>query len=493
MAEIAVSQSSGGSSSEKMSAPPENEMVTLNETLSSETIATSTEIKSPTSNETNITEHDIQVAVVEKSRRIIFTDAAVAIALTLLILPLLGAAVTVQEITTLEWFQRNTDFLITFFLSFNVVALSWINHERLFASVKSFTRLLSVMNFLWLLAITFLPAATNIMNSAVNDAFQHFIWIGTILIAKILILSMTFVVHCTPSTWNDNGGPSFSLVVSFTVTIVLLVAAMLLSMTKGGYFMLLILGFKTPITRFILWKWPELKTKWEKSTEPETNDGNNMGESSYEHTGQDTDSLVDAERFIGFIDAAAAIALTLLVLPVMDAATDSRGENLNTLEWFHENRELLLSFFLSYMVVTKCWSSQDRLMRRILYFTRILSALNFLWLLAIVFVPVATALMMSSKDTLSQHAVYIGTPLFATLCTCGMTMEVHLNPGIWQHDDSGPKFVLMLDSIIYIVLFILALVISFTSAGYLSLLLLILKTPMSRLMLWKFPSLKTRW
>jgi hypothetical protein len=76
---------------------------------------------------------------------------------------------------------------------------------------------------------------------------------------------------------------------------------------------------------------------------------------------------------------------------------------------------------------------------------------------------------------------------------CFFSRIVHLNPGIWQHDDSGPKFVLMLDSIIYIVLFILALVISFTSARYLSLLLLILKTPMSRLMLWKFPSLKTRW
>lgn len=423
MAEKAVSQSSSGSSSEKMSAPPsENEMMTLNETLSSETIATSKEIKSPTSNETNIAEHDIQVAVVEKSRRIIFTDAAVAIALTLLILPLLGATVTAQKITTLEWFQMNTDLLLTFFLSYNVVALSWINHERLFTYVKSFTRLLSVINFLWLLTITFLPASTNIMNSALDDAFQHFIWIGTMLIAKILILSMTFLVHCTPSTWNDNGGPSFSLVVSFTVTIVLLVAAMLLSMTKGGYFMLLILVFKTPITRFILWKWPELKTKWEKSTEPETNDGINMGE-SYERTSQHTDSLVEAERFIGFIDAAAAIALTLLVLPVMDAATDSRGENLKTLDWFQENRELMLSFFLSYMVVTKCWSSQDRLMRRIVYFTRILSALNFLWLLAIVFIPVATALMTSSKDTLLQHAVYIGTPFFATLCTCGMTME----------------------------------------------------------------------
>jgi uncharacterized membrane protein len=422
MAENAVSQSSSGLSSEKMSAPPENEMVTLNETLSSETIATSKEIKSPTSSETNIAEHDIQVAVVEKSRRIIFTDAAVAIALTLLILPLLDATVNVQEITTLEWFQMNTDLLLTFFLSYNVVALSWINHERLFASVKSFTRLLSVINFLWLLTITFLPASTNIMNSAVDDAFQHFIWIGTMLIAKILILSMTFVVHCTPSTWNDNGGPSFSLVVSFTVTIGLLVVAMLLSMTKGGYFMLLILVFKTPITRFVLWKWPELKTKWEKSTEPETNDEPNMGE-SYERTSQHTDSLVEAERFIGFIDAAAAIALTLLVLPVMDAATESRGENLKTIEWFQENRELMLSFFLSYMVVTKCWSSQDRLMRRIVYFTRILSALNFLWLLAIVFIPVATALMTSSKDTLLQHAVYIGTPLFATLCTCGMTME----------------------------------------------------------------------
>lgn len=511
---------------EKETKRSKEEMLSLNEALTVETTTGSKEMLSPS--ETITVENAIDI-VVDKSRRIVFTDAAVAIALTLLILPLMATAVDVQEkeVTTREWFQTNADLLLTFLLSYSVVALAWTDHVRLFSKVKSFTRLLSFLNFLWLLTITFLPAATNIMNSVTNDATQHFLWIGTVLTAKIFTFLMTIVVHCTPSTW-EGDGPSFSLLVSSMVAIVLLVAALLLSTTKGGYFMLLILVLKTPVTSLILWKWPSLKTKWKTSAEPvssseASNDGNDESTSKEERIIQRFNYLVETERRIGFVDAAAAIALTLLVLPVMDAGTEARGENLNTIEWFQENKDLMLSFFLSYMVIVKGWSSQDLIMRRIAFFTRILSALTFLWLLAIVLIPVTTVLTTSSKDTFLQHVVYICTPFFATICTFAMTIEgkcrerhapipfflrgakvtmfcvfpvattVHRNPGTWQDADSGPKFPLLLDSVVYIVLFLLALVVSFTSAGYLSLLLLILKMPMTMLILWRFPSLRTRW
>jgi uncharacterized membrane protein len=129
-----------------------------------------------------------------------------------------------------------------------------------------------------------------------------------------------------------------------------------------------------------------------------------------------------SERRITFTDAAAAIALTLLFLPLMDAGTDTPGD-LSTAEWFRENKNLLLSFFLSYVVIILCWGDQDNLFRNVANFTRTLTALNFLWLLAIVFIPVATAIMNSVRDDPFQPFVYIGTPLLANLWTFCMTIE----------------------------------------------------------------------
>lgn len=187
--------------------------------------------------------------------------------MTLLILPLMESAVDAREkveITTLEWFQQNKDLLLTFFLSYMVVAMAWIDHDRLFRSVSHFNPILHILNFLWLMAIAFIPAATNIMNSVEDDALQHFVWIGTVLFAKVIVFCMTLVVHRNPNTWErGTSGPQFPLVVNSGVTIILLVVAMLVSMTTAGYLMLLILLLRTPLSRAILFLWPSLETKWQ--------------------------------------------------------------------------------------------------------------------------------------------------------------------------------------------------------------------------------------
>lgn len=189
---------------------------------------------------------------------------------------------------------------------------------------------------------------------------------------------------------------------------------------------------------------------------------------------------------------AAAIALTLLVLPLMDASTDVRGEGVSTAEWFQENRDLMLSFFLSYLVIILCWTTQDKLFRNVKAFTRLLSTLNFLWLLSIVFIPVATALINLVKEDPLQHFVYIGTPLLATIWTTCMVIEVHRHPKTWENK-TGPKIALLLNCIVSIILLIIALLVSMTAASYYILLILLLKTPIVKLVLKRFPSLESRW
>jgi len=443
--------------------------------------------------------------LMEKKRRIMFTDAAVAIALTLLILPLMDAAVEsseVEDITTFEWFQKNKDLLLTFFLSFMVTGMAWADHDRLFRSVSNFSKILSILNFLWLMAIAFLPAATNIMNGVVDDPLNHLVWIGTMLFAKVVTTIMMIVVHRDPDTWSGDG-PQYPQFVGSMVSLFLLLVALLVSITPAGYWIMLILILRVPMTRAILWKWPGLKTKWA-SQQTEASSGNSTSEAtatSKDHL-KDVieylldiktrfEGLIEAERRIIFTDAAAAIALTLLVLPLMDAATEARGVDTTTAEWFQENKKLLLSFFLSYLVIILCWNDQDRLFRHVGYFTAFLSVLNFLWLLAIVFIPVATSVMNLVEDDPLQHFMYIGTPLLAKIWTFFMTIEVHRNPGTWE--DGGPSFPLLLDSLIFIVFLVIALFLSMTTAGYWILFITILKYPMMWLILKKWPGLETKW
>lgn len=432
-----------------------------------------------------------------------FTDAAIAIAMTLLILPLMESAVEArdEQVTTLEWFQDNKDLLLTFFLSYMVIAMAWIDHDRLFRRVSYFNQALSVLNFLWIITIVFIPVATNIMNSVLEDALQHFIWIGTFLFAKLLTFQMTLLVHNRPEMWDESmGGPTFPQVVGDIVSLCLLTIALLVSMTKAGYWIMLIIVLRIPITRLIIWKWPSLKTKWQQTAnKQEQSNGDDCTPNDDETTAEkvviqdDIKGLVEAERRIIFTDAAAAIAMTLLILPLMDAGTEARGEAISTAEWFQENKDLLLSFFLSFLVISLCWGDQDRLVRGVEHFTWFLSLLNFLWLLAIVFIPVSTAVMNAVANDALQHFVYIGNPLLVKLFAFCMIIEVHRNPATWAENDGGPKFSLLLNSVVFIVLLVIALFVSMTAANYWILFLCVLKSPILKVILWKWPSLKSKW
>lgn len=113
----------------------------------------------------------------------------------------------------------------------------------------------------WLLTIVFVPVATVVANSAQDEPLQHLVYVGVLLLSKILVFVMTIEVHRNPDTWLDSG-PKFRVLLTSLVFIVLLVIALFVSMTSAGYYILVICVLKQPLTSFILWKWPSLETKW---------------------------------------------------------------------------------------------------------------------------------------------------------------------------------------------------------------------------------------
>lgn len=118
-------------------------------------------------------------------------------------------------------------------------------------------------------------------------------------------------------------------------------------------------------------------------------------------------------RLIAFTDAVVAIALTVLVLPLADVVTRLH-ENIGVWELFRENRSAIGSFVLSFAVIWVMWHHHHQILEYFRMYDTTLFTLMFVWLLTIVTLPFATALIDTSYVQ-RGNVVYIGVLLISML------------------------------------------------------------------------------
>ena len=107
---------------------------------------------------------------------------------------------------------------------------------------------------------------------------------------------------------------------------------------------------------------------------------------------EDSEAPYSAGRAKAFIDAVVAIAMTLLILPLMDAATEGGVAGQTGASWLDDHSDQLFSFALSFVIIAMFWLNHHGLFARVQSISRVLLWLNMAWLLSIVWLPVATAL-----------------------------------------------------------------------------------------------------
>lgn len=131
-------------------------------------------------------------------RLIGFTDAVVAIAITLIVLPLVDSARSSTSGTALDFLIDNALNLFAAALSFVVIASFWRDHHRLYRYVTGSNALLVNANLLWLAGIVFLPLPTIlIVDSPGHDPVAAGLYIGTILLTEIAVrLQEIVIVRC---------------------------------------------------------------------------------------------------------------------------------------------------------------------------------------------------------------------------------------------------------------------------------------------------------
>ncbi len=186
-------------------------------------------------------------------RLVLFSDAVVAIALTLLVLPLAEAVpeAVKENADSLDVITANQWKIYSFLLSFAVIARLWMSHHRLFEQVKAYNNALMVANHCWLLVIVILPFPTEMVGGFKTDRFTASFYIGTVLASSVCYLAMLLIIHADPDTAKNAGGiPGRQRFAAMVTTGLLVLALVLAALVPGvGFSALLLLFLTGPIGR----------------------------------------------------------------------------------------------------------------------------------------------------------------------------------------------------------------------------------------------------
>jgi uncharacterized membrane protein len=135
------------------------------------------------------------------------------------------------------------------------------------------------------------------------------------------------------------------------------------------------------------------------------------------------------DRVTAFTDAAVAIAVTLLVLPLVDVAHQTSDAAVATL--LRDHRDDLLAFGLSFFVVMAFWRGHRRLLEPVVRLDETMLSLNVFWLLGIVFLPVPTAVLsLEGDDERTAAMLYLANLLFVALMSLGLAAWIRLHPAL---------------------------------------------------------------
>jgi uncharacterized membrane protein len=189
------------------------------------------------------------------------------------------------------------------------------------------------------------------------------------------------------------------------------------------------------------------------------------------------------DRFITFLDAVVAIAITLLVLPLAEVIGGEHAPA-HVADVFTENAAPFGAFLLSFAVIARLWSGHHRMVERVGGYDSAFVLVNLGWVLTIVFLPFATQLAAAypARDRLAV-AVYVGTIALSSIFMAVAAVLVWRRPALRREGiterDAFPRAAFLTTGLL-VLAFILATAIP--AVNYYGLLLLLLTGAADRLL-----------
>lgn len=143
------------------------------------------------------------------------------------------------------------------------------------------------------------------------------------------------------------------------------------------------------------------------------------------------------DRLVFFSDAVVAIAISLLILPVVDEVSSG---NENVSELFDKNGGRLLAFAVSFLVIARFWMVHHEVFERIEGYTPQIVWANMLWLATIVFLPLPTEMLGDGAADRAVRAFYIGSVLAVALALVLVNLMMAAAPQIHRDPDDRPMW-----------------------------------------------------
>jgi len=132
-----------------------------------------------------------------------FSDGVVAIAITVLILPLAGITIPSDEGNDPLGFlwRENSGLITSFLISWAVIMTFWLTHHRVFGVIRAINGTMVRWNILWLFAIVIFPFPTSLLSQ--SDIGGHgeqqvaAFYIGTMFVisASLTMISRQLRIH----------------------------------------------------------------------------------------------------------------------------------------------------------------------------------------------------------------------------------------------------------------------------------------------------------
>lgn len=179
-------------------------------------------------------------------RLLTFVDAVVAIAITLLVLPLaeVGGEVRTGEVADL--LREHADDILGFLLSFVVIARLWLAQHAIVAPLVRQNAVVIRLLLGWTLTIVFLPFPTALVTATSNDGLAKLLYIGTMAVSSALLALLARAVGSDRNLRDTDDAPGAAQA-SATAGTFLLALVVSLAFPATGYWPLLLLLLTDPL------------------------------------------------------------------------------------------------------------------------------------------------------------------------------------------------------------------------------------------------------
>jgi uncharacterized membrane protein len=183
------------------------------------------------------------------------------------------------------------------------------------------------------------------------------------------------------------------------------------------------------------------------------------------------------DRLLTFVDAIVAIAITLLVLPLVELAPQL-GDDGSVGDLLRHHSDELWAFALSFYVIARIWLSQHHAVATLLTGNARITSLLVTWTFTIVVLPFPTSLVASAGEQAPTKVLYVGTMALSILIIATLRAEVLRHPELTD----GSPYLGPLSGLVTAGLLVLALVVmlAIPATSYFPILVLLVEGPVQR-------------